>query len=340
MNTFFHGGGVEHFAKTINCDSSEVIDFSLNINFVKPQINIDFNTLELTSYPNFEKLYESIAKLYGIKKGEIELFNGRSSAIFSLFRTLDLKECVIYSPAPLEYKKASTTFGYKTTIINRFFDINEPIEENSLVIFSNPSSPDGNYYNLETLFPLWTKANATIIIDESFLDFTNEKSAIEFLKCYPKLYIVKSMSEFYGNAGIRIGLIISNKMAISNLKRNEPLWKISYYDSYFLLEALKDKSFKKIAKALNAKNNLLLEQILTNSNLFQTIFPSNGNFILGKLKNSKASILQNYLSKYKIFIKNCSNFDGLDDSYVRFAVKNTKDLETLEKALINYDKYL
>jgi threonine-phosphate decarboxylase len=336
MNIFSHGENIQNFAKTIECNLNEVIDFSLNINFVKPQINIDFNHVEITSYPNYDQIYENIAKLYSVKKGEIELFNGGSSAIFSLFKHLALEKCVIYSPAYLEYKKAATLFGYETMIINRFIDIDEPVEKNSLVIFVNPSSPDGRYYPLETLFERWRDANATVLIDESFLDFTNEKSAIEFIKCYPKLYILKSMSKFYGTAGVRISAIISNKIAISQLKHTEPMWKISQFDIHYVSEALKDKSFKKIAKALGAKNNIVLEQILITSNLFEKVYPSSSNFILGKLAKLKANELQNYLSNYKILIRDCSNFDGLDESYVRFSVKSTKELEELEKALKNF----
>ena len=36
----------------------EIIDLSSNINFVKPQINVDFNTLDISSYPTYDKLYE------------------------------------------------------------------------------------------------------------------------------------------------------------------------------------------------------------------------------------------------------------------------------------------
>jgi threonine-phosphate decarboxylase len=59
---------------------------SANINFVKPQINIDFNTLDISSYPTYDKLYEKIASNYGVQSDEIELFNGGSSTIFSLFK--------------------------------------------------------------------------------------------------------------------------------------------------------------------------------------------------------------------------------------------------------------
>ena len=44
MKTFEHGGQIEKFTSDLGCSVSEIIDLSSNINFVKPQINIDFNT--------------------------------------------------------------------------------------------------------------------------------------------------------------------------------------------------------------------------------------------------------------------------------------------------------
>ena len=81
MRTFEHGGQIEKFALELGCDVSEIIDLSSNINFVKPQINIDFNTLDISSYPTYDKLYEQIALNYGVEPSQIELFNGGSSAI-------------------------------------------------------------------------------------------------------------------------------------------------------------------------------------------------------------------------------------------------------------------
>ena len=146
MKTFEHGGQIEKFAFDLGCKVSEIIDLSSNINFVKPQINIDFNTLDISSYPTYDKLYKKIADNYAVESSEIELFNGGSSAIFTLFKHLDLKSCTIYSPAYLEYKKASLNFGYELDIINRFDDITAPVKEGSFVIFVNPSTPDGKYY--------------------------------------------------------------------------------------------------------------------------------------------------------------------------------------------------
>ena len=333
MKTFEHGGQIEKFAFDLGCSVSEIIDLSSNINFVKPQININFNTLDISSYPTYDKLYEKIASNYGVQTSQIELFNGGSSAIFTLFRHLALETCTIYSPAYLEYKKASLNFGYELNTINRFENINKNVKENSLVIFVNPSTPDGKYYDLEELMQTWIEKSCTILIDESFLDFCDKPSAIKYLETYDKLYILKSMTKFYSSAGIRVGTIVSTKENIEKLKRFEPMWKLSQFDSNYLQAALDDKLFKNISKAINIKNKIELENILKNSTLVEEIFESSANYLLIKLKNLSAKEFQELLKPYKIMVRDCSNFDYLNEKFVRIAVKSSSANEILQKAL-------
>ena len=333
MKAYSSGDKIKDFALELGCKVEEVIDFSSNINFITPQINVDFNTLNLRDYPNYESLYEKVSATYNIKSNQIELFNGRSSAIFSLFKYLNKKHCTLYSPTYGEYKKAANLFGYKISHINRLNIIDQDIEKNSFVIFINPSTPDGKFYDIEVLLNHWIKQNATILIDESLLDFTNYPSAIQYIKEYNKLYILKSMTKLYSGAGIRMASLLSTQNNILELKKNEPMWKISQFDCIYIQEALKDNKFKVIAKSLNVKNSILLERILNESNIFKEVIPSNANFILTKLKNMNAITLQNRLKKHKILIRGCSNFDFLDDSYIRFSVKSKEDLIQLRVSL-------
>jgi len=330
---FEHGGDISTFALQIGCDVDEIIDLSSNINFLKPEINCDFNNLDTSAYPTYESLYDSIRKLYDIEKPQIELFNGGSSAIFSLFRLFENRTVNIYSPAYLEYKKAATRLNYNIKLINRFTDLHKEIQNDSIVVFVNPSTPEGSFYDLKKLMDSWIEKNCTILIDESFLDFTNHTSAIEYLKSYDKLYILKSMTKFYSSAGIRLGIVVSNNTNIKKLKANEPLWKISQFDSHYIQEALKDKNFTKVSKALNITNKEYLKQILKNFQYTQHIIDSCANFILVQLKDIDASTLEELLKPYKIMVRDCSNFDFLDSCFVRIAVKSKKDLEILEKSL-------
>jgi threonine-phosphate decarboxylase len=332
MEIFEHGGKIELFAQELSCNTNEIIDLSSNINFIKPHIDIDFSTINISSYPTYTQLYDSLSNKYNINGKQIELYNGGSSAIFSLFAYLKKEHCTIYSPAYLEYKKAAIIYNYEYDLINRFTQINRAVKENSLVIFVNPSTPDGQYYDIENYIKAWHNLTCTILIDESFIDFTNYKSALMYIKKYENLYILKSMTKFYSCAGVRCGIIVSNEKNIKKLSKNEPLWKISQYDSSYLQKALKDKIFNKTAKAINIHNSLILEKLLKNYSFIQKVFPSNTNFLLIKLKNLNANIFQNHLKKYKIMIRDCSNFDFLDNSYVRIAVKNEKSIKTLKIA--------
>ncbi|RXJ70127.1 aminotransferase class I/II [Halarcobacter ebronensis] len=333
MKKFEHGGDIDSFAKELKCKKEQIIDLSSNINFLKPKITIDFNRVDISFYANYEELYKTVAKHYKVKKSNLELFNGASAAIFSLFDSLALKECFIYSPAYLEYKKAAKLFGYKINLINRFENLKKEIKKGSLVIFVNPSTPDGSFYKIEELLQLWIKKECTVLIDESFLEFTEESSAVSFLKEYKKLYILKSMTKFYSCAGVRVGTIISDKKNIKQLKNKEPNWKLSTFDMNYIMEALKEKDFICNSIKQNSKNRELLQNTLSKYSFIEKIYESKANFLLIKLKNIEAKTLQEHLKKYKIKTRDCSNFDFLDSTFVRVAVKNKESILKLKKAL-------
>ncbi len=341
MKQYQHGGDIVSFALELGCGVDEVIDLSSNINTIKPEINIDFNDIDISAYPNYDKLYEKIAKLYDVEVDELELFNGASSAIFSLFSKFATRHCCIYSPAYLEYKKAAGINGYTIEHINRFTDIEKYVPPGSLVVFVNPSTPEGNLYFMETLTEKWMKKNCTILVDESFLDFCHDslsKSVSSYIKNYDKLYVLKSMTKFYSSAGIRVGAVISSKQNIKKLKEKEPAWKISQFDSVYIQKALEDENFAKISKAVNIKNKEYLTHILEASKYIQRVFPSIANFCMVQLKGIDAKTFQELLKPYKIMVRDCSNFDFLDGSFVRIAVKGQKHLGALEDALQNIEK--
>ncbi len=327
MKDYKHGGDVKGFAKQHGL--KKVIDLSSNINFLKPKIDLDFNKLDISSYPNYDDFYDQIAKHFSVKKTQLELYNGGSSAIFTMFKELNVKHCTIYSPAYLEYKRVATLLKVKTDLINRFDNIYKKPKKNSLVIFVNPSTPDGKYYDLKKLFKIWKKADTTVLIDESFLEFCEKKSSIDMLKKYKKLYILKSMTKFYASAGVRVGVIISNKKNIKKLKQNEPLWKLSQFDIAYLSQALKDKMFAKKTIKTTKKNREFLVNLLEKTDKFEKIYKSDANFVLAKLKNINAKEFQDSLIERGIMLRDCSNFDFLDEKFVRVAVKSKKSMKEI-----------
>jgi len=324
-----HGANIYKYGSKISCNPDDILDFSSNINSFHPKIDITLTNSMLVKYgdSSYKDLKSAISKKYKIKKNQIALYNGATSAIFELFRSLKEKNVYLFAPLYGEYEKAIPK--EKNIIkINRFKNLNIKLKKNSIVVFVNPSTPDGKYYNLKKLFKIFKQKKCTIIVDESFLEFQNLKSLRSEIKSYKKLYIIQSFTKFYSCAGVRIGAVFSNKTNIKKLKT--PLWNLSSFDAKFLKKRILNKKFDKKSKKLHKKHKKQLFNILKKSKLFSKIYKSDTNFFLTKSK--KADKIFKYLLKKKILVRRCESFDFLSNNYLRFAVKNTKMHNKLKKA--------
>ncbi|HEY8037740.1 MAG TPA: aminotransferase class I/II-fold pyridoxal phosphate-dependent enzyme [Methylobacter sp.] len=337
-----HGGNIYQFARRLGCQPEQVLDFSANINPVQAIDLSCLQSVQLTPYadPDYGLLKQAIRQRYPAPAGvDIELFNGASAAIFALLRSLQPKDLVLYTPLYGEYAHIAGELGCTVHNINRFSRLLADIPKRSTVIFVNPSTPDGQLYDLQKLLEKWQAADCTIIIDESFLDFCEADSVAEHIAHYDKLYVIKSLSKFYGCAGIRVGFILAATAAIKELRRFEPAWKLSSLDMAYMQQALANTAFIEQTRQQTAHLRNLLHQALQDSGLFDKIYPGQANFLLARLAdNGDGYQLQAQLEPSRILIRVCDNFVGLDKSHVRFAVKDEQAIVQLAHSFKNIKK--
>jgi len=326
-----HGANIYKYASQLGCHFNEIIDFSSNINSYHSKPNITLTNAMLVKYGDttYSFLKDSIKKKYNIKKNQIALYNGATSAIFALIDSLKERKIYLYAPLYGEYEKAAYESKKQIIKIDRLKNLYEKPKKDSIVVFVNPSTPDGKYYDLNKLFKIWEKQNCTVILDESFLEFENLKSFRDKIISYKKLYIIQSFSKFYSCAGVRIGAIFSNKQNIKKLKT--PMWNLSSFDEEFLTQRVDDSEFDKKSKKLHKTNKKELLRVLRDSKLFTKIYKSDSNFILTKSSKAKA-IFENLLQE-KILLRTCGSFDFLSDDYLRFGVKDKELHRKLEESL-------
>ncbi|TAK64917.1 aminotransferase class I/II-fold pyridoxal phosphate-dependent enzyme [Methylobacter sp.] len=337
-----HGGNIYRFARRLGCLPEQVLDFSANINPVQAVDLSCLHSVQLTPYadPDYGLLKQAIRQRYPAPAGvDLELFNGASAAIFALLRSLQPKDLVLYTPLYGEYAHIAGELGCTVHNIDRFNRLLADIPKRSTVIFVNPSTPDGQLYDLQELLEKWQGADCTIIIDESFLDFCPADSVAEHITHYDKLYVIKSLSKFYGCAGIRIGFILAATAAIKELQRLEPAWKLSSLDMAYMQQALANTAFIEQTRQQTGYLRDLLHQALQASGLFDKIYPGQANFLLVHLANgSDGYQLQAQLEPARILIRVCDNFEGLDKSHVRFAVKDEQAIALLAHSFKNIKK--
>ena len=132
-------------------------------------------------------------------------------------------------------------------------------------------------------------------------------------------------------AGLRIGYGLGSKKIIEVLQRVKIPWNVNYIAQMAASAALCYSDFLEKSQLNIKKEYSFLINALSKID-WLSYYPSSTNFILIKTKiNSKK--LQKKLLKKNILVRDCSTFCGLDENYIRIAVKNGIQNKLLLEAL-------
>ena len=356
MNNLGHGADLEHMANIYKKDTSKIIDFSSNINPIIID-NIEKYIIEsidkCRSYPDiyYTNLRNNISKYINIKPEFIIPGNGATEIIYLLMKSIE-NRIAILNPTFSEYERSARLNNLEVINLNLMKDndfnidlsnIVENIDKFDSLFICNPNNPNGKVKNLDFLVDIIVKHNKLLIIDETFMEFVEDEakySLIKYIDKYENIFILKAVTKFFGLPGLRLGYgITSNKDIIKNIYKYKEPWTINSFAENLSNYIFFDKEYLKKSKSYYIKErNYMLKELKRIDKLYA--YDTDTNFILIKLKGLKSYKLKEKLFKEAdILIRDASNFIGLDDSFIRVAIKSHKENEIfineLKKAL-NY----
>lgn len=331
---------------------TNIIDFSVNINPLGVPSSL-INKLEkelsnLITYPEIDgKTAKEILGKYLNKKTEQIIFgNGATELIYLFARAIKAPKTLILQPTFTEYERAfklsgSNIYHFYTYEENNFYinmdELLKSIKEINpkVVVLCNPNNPTGVFFEPHELRPLLQaikENNSYLFIDESFIDFTEKSSVINLIDEYP-IFILRSMTKTYGIPGLRLGYGLGNTEIIQKLNDIKEPWTINSLALKAVETLIEDEDYyNQTKKWYKSEKEFLLKQLSLINDI--KIFSSEGNFFLCKLKNTTGKDLKKNLLDRGIYIRTCADFEGLDDSFVRFAVRSRNENEKLIHSLI------
>lgn len=346
MKDLGHGANVDFMSATFNKKVEDIIDFSSNIN-PKVVSNLDKYILEgldkCKSYPdiNYTKLRDNIGKYINISPQYIIPGNGATEIIYLLMKNID-KKLAILNPTFSEYERAANLNNLEVInfMLNKEdgFNFNlDEIESNidsfDSLFICNPNNPNGKIKNIEKLLQVLKKHNKLLIVDETFMEFVeNEKdySLINYIEKYSNLFILKAVTKFFGMPGLRLGYgVTSNKKLIDNIYKYKEPWSVNSFADNLSNYIFTDEKYIKDSKKYYKQERVYMINELRKIKDIET-YDTDTNFILLRLKNKSGKDIKLKLFKdYNILIRDASNFIGLDESYIRIAIKNHKENELI-----------
>jgi histidinol-phosphate aminotransferase len=93
--------------------------------------------------------------------------------------------------------------------------------DTKLVYICNPNNPTGTICERDALVSFINEATkkAVVLVDEAYIEFSNEKTLVDLVKANKNLIIAKTFSKIYGLAGARVGYGIANSDTIEKISR-------------------------------------------------------------------------------------------------------------------------
>jgi threonine-phosphate decarboxylase len=326
------------------------LDYSSNINplgaspmvrrYLKRQLG------SISEYPDSDSvnLRKALQWYCKIPHEQIVIGNGATEIIYNFCKAFLNKKTPVLIPIPTfgEYEAAAKLSGCKITFFktmnleSNLDNFIKKIPKNGSVFVCNPNNPTGKLLskrNLLKIIQAAKKKSSLVFVDESFIELVPEsnQSVIKFVKKFSNLFILRSMTKSFGLAGIRVGYGIGSKQIISILNNLKIPWNVSGLAQYAARAALCSISYLNKAKKIIENESKFLRNSISKIDGFEC-HDAAANFILIKTKQ-KSKTIQKKLLKKKILIRDCSSFRGLNNNYIRIAVKTRKENQKLVKAL-------
>lgn len=311
-----HGGDIFAIAREQSWDWRDVADFSASINPLGPSPMV-FEAIRhaldrIVHYPEREpgELQEALSAEWGVPAESVLLGNGATELIHFLSRTARFERVTLIPPVFTEFHRAFPHAGRSHSA--------------DLVILTQPGNPSGQFIPLD----VFLNAPGALLIDESFLDFTGQPSAVRFLDTRPDLYVLRSLTKFYALPGLRIGALVAHPDIVRNLRRFREPWQVNVLAAHAALAALGDRDHRRrTIEFVHSERQWLSRHLATLPGVRPQ--PGCANYILVALDYPAIPLLTHLLQR-KILVRDCSEWPGVQfPSSVRVAVRQRHENERL-----------
>lgn len=290
--------------------------------------------------PDQTDLKQRLAEIKKFDAKNIFLGNGSDEVIdlaFRIFCEPDQDKALTFTPTYGMYEVSANINSVELIKLplNSEFQIDkstiEPYfsDENLKLIFiCSPNNPTANLIDTDDIKFLLQNFNGIVIIDEAYIDFSEQESFIQQLENYPNAIISQTLSKAWGLAGLRLGIAVMNEDILSYYKKVKSPYNISSQNQKVALQVLSDeKEFQiNLKRILQQKSTLIHD--LQRCKFVRKIYPSDANFLLVEVVNAN-EVYSELISK-QIIIR---NRDTLIKNCIRITVGSEGENQKLLNAL-------
>jgi len=203
-----------------------------------------------------------------------------------------------------------------------------------LTVLTTPNNPTGLAMTLDEIEHVVTASSGLVVVDEAYVEFNPEGTAIELLDQHPNVLILRTLSKGFGLAGVRLGYLIAHPAVVQELMKARLPFMVDRFAEQTALAVLQRPGLiEQRVRRLQDSIGTLTEALQAMDGI--EVVPSQANFVIFTTP-APADALQDRLADRGVLVRNMGGYPELE-GYLRVSAgteaENNAFLGALEESL-------
>ena len=314
--TIAHGGNLFGISRDRGWNWRDVVDFSASINPLGPAPEVRQAITdaldEIVHYPepHAKRLTKALGEAWNIDSDRILVGNGAAELIHFVARTWPWAETTLIVPTFSEFHRAYPDASWAPA------DSPDSWPEDGLLILTRPNNPLGTDMYVPGGRP------GPLLVDESFLDFTDLATSIDDADL-----VLRSLTKVHAIPGLRAGALVGPPDLVRKWRESRDPWQLNVLAEAAVLASMSNPVHAIRTRDYIANERARLLPLLTELKGVKPV-PGRANFCFVKLDYPSAN-LYGYFLEHKIIVRDCTGWIGIEGEAVRFAIRSQEDNDRL-----------
>lgn len=154
-----------------------------------------------------------------------------------------------------------------------------------LMFVCSPGNPTCKAIPLSDVITLAESSyKGIIVVDEAYVDFSKEESAIKLIQEYPNIVVLQTLSKAFGLAGIRCGFAMGREDVIQLMNNVKAPYNVNKLTSEVAVNAMKNTDvLAKNVQTLLEQRDIVAKELEAMKDIVVKVYPSDANFLLVRL---------------------------------------------------------
>lgn len=331
--------------------SDQLANFAVNVRLPGPPPWLARILNEVTgslgSYPNCDQARKAIADRHRVDPDMVLPTAGAAEAFTLIAQTIKGSATVIH-PQFTEPEAALRRAGRKVHqhllagpgglnqlpgrqdprgYAMRAFTLNAAqVADSDLIVIGNPTNPTGVLHLASEIQRLPARVT---VVDEAFMDAIGDDAESLISARMPGLLVVRSLTKTWGLAGVRAGYVVGDPELIAALKRQQTPWSVGSHALAVMVATAKPSAVAEAEEAADTFGLWRSHLVKGLNDLEVRSVASAAPFVLAQ----PGAGVHTRLRERGFALRRCDTFPGLDQTWVRIALRDPNTTDHLLREL-------